>query len=285
MKIITKKEAHAKINLFLDIESKRDDGYHNVISVMQSVSLCDVITVEYDDEKPKKIEIYCNNPKVPLGDKNIVYTVANKMIDKGYLKICIEKNIPMAAGLAGGSTDAASVIVMLNEITGKGMSDEELTAFGAKIGADVPFCIFGGTKLTKGIGEQISDFAPIPNDIYLVIACMGYGVSTPLAYSILDDKYDNFKKYVPKIENLEVLNSCRGNLYDGMFNIFESVIIVQRPYVKLLKDTMTRCGSEFAMMSGSGPSVFGIFKTEDLAKKAMEELRQIGADAYICRPC
>ncbi len=279
MKIL-QKDAYAKINLFLDIESKRVDGYHNIISVMQSVSLCDTVTVEYSESAEKSIEISCDDPSIPLGEKNIAYKAANLFLDSGKVKIHIEKRIPAAAGLAGGSTDAAAVLTLLNQLTGNKKSADELLSIGAKIGADVPFCISGGTKLTRGIGEKLTDFKPL-SDCYIVISKMGDGVSTPKAYSMLDSMFDNFENYRPRRDFLALLEE--ENLR-GMFNIFESAVIPERPAVQKIKDTMLRYGAEHSMMSGSGPSVFGIFSSKEKATDACVALTGMGAVAYLCEP-
>ncbi len=275
------KDAYAKINLFLDIDSKRDDGYHNIISVMQGVSLCDTVTVEYTESEQKVIKICCDNPEIPLGEKNIAYKAAELFLNSGEVQIHIEKRIPAAAGLAGGSTDAAAVLTLLNEFTGNKKSTDELLSIGAKIGADVPFCISGGTKLALGIGEKLTDFKPIPS-CYIVISKMGDGVSTPKAYSMLDDMFDNFTNYQPNKELLALLE--KGSCYNGMFNVFESVVIPERPAVQKIKDTMLKYGAEFSMMSGSGPSVFGIFLSEEKATDARNALVDMGAVAHLCEP-
>ncbi|MBQ7358332.1 MAG: 4-(cytidine 5'-diphospho)-2-C-methyl-D-erythritol kinase [Clostridia bacterium] len=282
MKALTK-DAYAKINLFLDIDAKREDGYHNIISVMQSVGLCDTITVEYEECEQKIIEISCSNPDIPLGDKNIAYKTANLLLDSGHVRIHIEKRIPASAGLAGGSTDAAAVLMLLNQLIGQPKTQEELLSLGAKIGADVPFCMLGGTKLTLGIGERISDFTPMP-DCHIVIACMGEGVSTPWAYAKLDKMNGDFKNYTPRRELLSILEKNDGSYYSGMFNIFESAVLPERPMAQKIKSIMLEYGAVRSMMSGSGPSVFGIFSSENEAISALEALKGMGADAHICRP-
>lgn len=274
------KEAYAKINLFLDIDSKRDDGYHNIISVMQSISLCDTITVEYTESEQKLICVSCNNPEIPSGENNIAYKAADLFLESGLVNIHIEKRIPAAAGLAGGSTDAAAVLSLLNELTGSQKNTDELLAIAAKIGADVPFCIAGGTKLALGVGEKLSNFRPMPS-CHIVVACMGDGVSTPKAYSMLDNMFGDFTDCKPQNQLLSLLES---GSYDGMFNIFESVVIPCRPAVQKIKDTLKEYGADFSMMSGSGPSVFGIFSSRDKASVARDALVDIGAVAHLCEP-
>lgn len=280
-------KAYAKINLFLDIQSKRNDGYHNIISVMQSVSLCDIITVKYEANADREIVITCNDPDIPLGQKNIAYKAAdmflNRISKNGRVKIHINKNIPAAAGLAGGSTDAATVLVLLNRLTECSICKDELISIGARIGADVPFCIVGGTKLALGAGGRMSDFPSMPT-YHLVISCMGDGVSTPWAYEALDHMYENFENYTPRRECAEMLKAGGKKYFDGMFNIFESAVLPVRPLAAKVKDTLLKCGAEFAMMSGSGPSVFGIFHSKEEAENAALVLRSIGAVAHVCTP-
>lgn len=279
---ILQKNAYAKINLFLDIDSKREDGYHNIISVMQSISLCDTVTVEYNNCKDKIIDVTCDREGIPSGEKNIAYKAANAFLSSGHAKIHIKKRIPASAGLAGGSTDAAAVLILLNELTENKVSFEELVKIGASIGADVPFCMVGGTCLTLGIGENISPFTPIA-DAHIVIACHGEGVSTPKAYSSLDLIYNDFKNYTPHTKNLEALRASSTN-FSQMFNIFESAILPVRPSVQKIKQIMTDLGADVSMMSGSGPSVFGIFSSKERAEKALNTLMSIGADAFLCSP-
>lgn len=278
------KKANAKINLFLDICAKRPDGYHDIISVMQSVSLCDTVTVEYIKSRKKSIEISCTDPRVPLGAGNIAYRAADMILHSGLVKIHIDKHIPMEAGLAGGSTDAAACLILLNELICEKIPQDALLSIGARLGADVPFCMCGGTRLTRGVGDIISDFRPMP-DHAIVIAYMGEGVSTPEAYRDLDMLYDSFRSYTPHTALLDTLNTDPCGISRGMFNIFEDVVISKRPAVKHLKDSMLELGAEGAMMSGSGTSVFGLFASDEAAERAARALTGSGAFAYVCRPC
>lgn len=276
-----KLSANAKINLFLDIVSRRGDGYHDIISVMQSVSLCDTVNIEYDSTGRDEILLSCSVPHLTSGADNTAYRAAELFGAKGNVKIHIEKNIPMAAGLAGGSADAAAVLYGLNILVGNKKSPCELDAIAAKIGADVPFCLHGGTLLTEGIGEKLTGFSPLP-DCFIVIAKKGEGVSTPMGYKMLDERYDNFENYRPRTDMLEKL---RGeDKFSGMFNIFEEVILPIRPEAAEVKQTILSVGADFAMMSGSGPSVFGIFSDENKSLAAVDKLRDMGAEAHACRP-
>ncbi len=282
-------EAYAKINLFLDIESLRNDGYHNILSYMQSVSLHDTLTVEYEPAKNKSIEIVCQDLSIPRDNKNLAYKAADVFpIETGRIRITIEKRIPMSAGLAGGSADAAAVLIALNSVTPEPLSSDELKALGNKLGADVPFCIERGSCIASGTGDILKKAPSMPK-FPIVIAKMGDGMSTPEAYRALDSKYNGFTGYIPKTEMLDILISHESSIslsdYSrGLFNIFESVVEPCRPFVTELKSIMLSNGAVASMMSGSGTSVFGIFETEDEAKKALSVLISKGADAHLCYP-
>lgn len=267
--------ANAKINLHLDIESKRSNGYHNIISNMQSVSLCDIITLEYIDSDKKEIRIFCDKKGIPTDSKNIAYKAADLILDSGCLDIYIEKHIPSPAGLAGGSADAAAVIYGLCKIANINKTQNEIMSIAARVGADVPFCLVGGNKNIAGIGDIISDGESIP-DKYILIAIKGDGVSTPIAYGMLDKLYCDFSAYTPKKHNVT------ENIVNGeLFNIFEEVIFDIRPNAKEIKDIMQKCGG-ISLMSGSGPSVFGLFESKKEATGAKAALEAIGAEVYLC---
>ena len=282
-------KAFAKINLSLDLVSRRENGYHNILSVMQSVSLHDVVTVEYTEGSNTQIEVTCSSGAIPQDQTNLGYKAAAIYpFAKGRINVHIEKNIPVSAGLAGGSADAAAVLLALNELCGNPMTLKELKDLGATIGADVPFCIECGTCLVEGIGEIMSDFAPMPN-YPIVIAKKGEGMSTPAAYKMLDVKYDDFTSYEPHRNKLESLIWCTSQDIEdychGIYNLFEEVVEPLRPHVTELKQIMMDCGATIAVMSGSGTSVFGIFQNEDLANAAASRLLALGADAHVCYPC
>ena len=195
-------KAYAKINLFLDMESVREDGYHNIISLMQSVSLHDTVTVEYLHDEEYAITISCSDTDVPCNEKNLAHKAARIFpINTGRIHIHIEKTIPMQAGLAGGSADAAATLIALNELTGNKISKDELKAIGNKLGADVPFCIEMGAAIARGTGDILEKISSMPH-LPIVIARKGEGMSTPAAYRSLDEKYDGFEGYMPKLEQL-----------------------------------------------------------------------------------
>ena len=289
MKMKTEVDAFAKINLFLDIESVREDGYHNIISYMQSVSLHDRVAVELSEGVPKEISVTCDKDFVPCDETNLCYKAAEifPYFTEGKIQIHITKRIPISAGLAGGSTDAAATLVALNRLFGNPYSVEELKRLGIKLGADVPFCIELGSCVARGTGDILSATVPMP-DYPIIIAKHGEGMSTPGAYRELDIRHGYFKGYQPHTERLNCLTNNRYSSIEeyssGFFNIFEEVVEPQRPYVTEIKKIMKDSGAAASMMSGSGTSVFGIFRTEADAAHARDVLASHGIEAHLCYP-
>jgi len=280
--------AYAKINLFLDIESRRDDGYHNILSFMQRISLKDTLEVSAEPSDTKSIEVSCSDKTIPCDEKNLAYKAANIYPITAKITIDIEKNIPSSAGLAGGSADAAAVLVALNEICENKLSTSELCALGAKLGADVPFCITGGACLVEGIGDILTATKPMPY-LPIVVAKKGEGMSTPAAYRALDEKHSDFVGYIPHKDLLERVTSADETVSatkycESLFNVFEDVVEPKRTNVTLIKEIMKSCEAAGAMMSGSGTSVFGIFDSETAAAASVEALRRQGVDAHLCYP-
>lgn len=261
--------APAKINISLDVLRRRDDGYHDVKMIMQSVSLFDTIEVEL--ESSNDIKITSNKDNIPLDERNIAYKAAKLFLDEvneNYgVNIRIEKNIPVAAGLAGGSTDAAAVLIALNNIFGKKFSKDKLMELGARLGADVPFCIMQGTAISEGIGEKLTPL-PAPNIENILLVKPPIDVSTKWVYQNLDLKNATH----PDIDAAsEIIKS--GDVFDlpkVMGNILESVTVKKHPIIDEIKYEMIRAGASVSMMSGSGPSVFGFFENENLAKNALD---------------
>lgn len=282
-------KAYAKINLHLDIKSKRDDGFHEVEMLMQSVSLCDTVSVTLTETAEFFAE--CNVEDVPTGDKNIAVRAAKLFVRRAELdcgaRITIEKRIPMAAGLAGGSTDAAAVLVAMNRLCNDRFSYSELCDMAAELGSDVPFCISGGCAYSEGRGEILTPFLPIPSNTVFVIACGGEGVSTPWAYGLMDETFNDFRNYSVKgIQAFEeTLKSDRPeDFYKHLFNIFEAPVMAHRPAVAHMRETMLQNGARAAMMSGSGPSVFGVFENKNEAETARKALENSGCFACVCAP-
>ena len=278
-----KVKAYAKINLMLDIISTRKDGYHDLFMIMQSINLYDTVTIS--ETKSKKITITCNIDDIPLDEKNIAYKAAdaffkaNKIKNKG-INIDIVKRIPHQAGLAGGSADGAAVLVALNELLGTNLSDDELCDIGVKIGADVPFCIKGGTLLAQGIGDVLHKVKPL-RKCFILIAKPDYGVNTGKAYALFDS---NGKIHTPDKFGMlcAMQNRDLNEICAKMENVFEQFIEV--PNKVDIKEVMRNNGALGGCMSGSGPTVFGIFDEKEKAEKAGDELAAYAKDIAVTTP-
>lgn len=270
--------AHGKINLGLDIIRKREDGYHEVKMIMQSVGLYDKIEIlnlgMALSGKPE-IEIETNLKYLPSNENNLAYKAAYLLMSKynvnNKIKISIKKMIPVSAGMAGGSTDAASVLKGVNQLFNLGLTSDELKEYGVTMGADIPYCIDGGTALSEGIGEKLTKLPDMPPCIIL-LAKPPINVSTKFVYGNLDLK--NIK-YHPDIDGM-VEDIKKGDLYamcSKMGNLLETVTEKEYPVITQLKTMMLKDGAINAMMSGSGPTVFGIFDNREKAKQAYENIK------------
>lgn len=283
-------QAYAKINLYLDVTAKRSDGYHDIISIMQTVDLCDDVSVICHWDQNTGIVLQCDND-LPCDRRNLAYRAAEAYFDGVVpctVEIGIKKRIPMQAGLAGGSADCAAVLRALN-LTFERYSEQELLALGARLGADVPFCLAQGTYITRGIGEVLEPCAVMP-DCILVIARGGEGISTPWAYKALDTLYGDFSgRQAQSEQNLAVLlhamqaENVRA-MTDAMYNVFEEVVLPEHTVACTLKRDMMRNGAVGAMMSGSGPSVVGVFDDLSKAQAACDCIKEQGIIAYVCKP-
>lgn len=276
-----KVKAPAKINLCLDILSKLDNGYHSVWMVMQSVGLFDIVSVE--KTQSGKIEIACDRPDVPTDKRNIVWKVAEKFFEKTGeknlgLKITIEKHIPSSAGLAGGSSDGAATLVALDKLFETNLKENELCEIGATIGADIPFCIVGGTVLAQDVG-QIMAKLPDFSGKSIVIVKPDRSVSTKEAY----DSFENSSK-IRHIDTSKILHLCANGDYEKAFDYFENVFeqLVEVPERVDIKTVMRRFGCDFTLMSGSGPSVYGVFDDIENAKKCAQKCKEKYKDVFIC---
>lgn len=266
--------AFAKINLGLDILRKREDGYHEVRMIMQTIQMYDVL--EMKRVKKPGISLSVNYPYIPSDERNLVYKAAKLLMDEFQVKegvdIRLEKFIPVAAGMAGGSSDAAAAMVGINHLFKLGLSEKDLMDRAVNIGADVPYCIMRGTALAEGIGEKLTRIAQVP-DCYVLIGKPGIGVSTKTAYESMQlDKIQSHPDIDGMIRDIE-----NGNLLamtDKMGNVFESGIIGKYPVIGEIKDLMEANGALKAMMSGSGPTVFGIFDDREKMEAAAAVLRQ-----------
>lgn len=262
-------KAYAKINLSLDILRKRKDGYHELKMIMQTVSLYDEIYIENSDT----VSIECNKDDIPLNNKNLAWKAADAFFNYTSInsgcKIKLIKHIPDGAGLGGGSSDAATVLLALNEIYNTNITNEELINIAVKIGADVPFFILKGTCLAEGIGEKLTKIEN-NTDPYILIHKPSFSISTKWAYENL--KLDNKNNYnVDKI--VENLKDKNYNFKD-IFNYLEDVSVSKYPQINDIKNKMKNYGATAALMSGSGSSVFGIFTDKNAAQTAFESFEK-----------
>ena len=270
-------KAYAKINLFLEICGRRENGYHEIDTVMQTVGLYDRVTVSYDPAR-QGITLSCNKKHIPTDESNIAYKCAALFLKEtgkqGAVHIHIDKKIPVAAGLGGGSADGAAVLKALDRLCGTRLTPEALCAMGEQIGADIPFCIRGGCARATGIGEIFED-APCLQGFVPVIAMGRQGSSTPAAYKALDEA-----GYRQKGDALALIDAlAQGDktaLVGQMYNAFEEVILPVNPEALELRGKFVKLGGRAAMMSGSGAAVFGLFESPSKARFACNALRLCG---------
>lgn len=268
-------KALAKINLGLDVLGKRDNGYHDVRMVMQTIYLYDNVTLSKTEEAG--IQLEANLFYLPVDENNIAYKAAKMLMDefdiKKGVRITLEKHIPVAAGMAGGSSNAAAVLVGMNRLFSLGLSLEELMERGVALGADVPYCVMRGTVLAEGIGEILTPLPPLPK-CYVLIAKPGISVSTKVVYEKLDAEIIPDHPDIDGIlEGLE--NQDLKQVAASMGNVLERVTIQNYPVIEKIKNAMKEAGALNAMMSGSGPTVFGIFEDRKTAKDAQQKIQKM----------
>ena len=279
-------KAYAKINLSLDVVGRREDGYHELVSVMQSVSLFDELCFERNGGEG--ILLHSDLPE--LNDENNLVCRAARayFAARGTsfgVSVELKKHIPMQAGLGGGSADAAATLRALNELDGRPFSIEELASIGARVGADVPFCVVGGTQLCRGIGERMEG---IENNLsaFVAVVMADEGISTPQAFRALDEKYGDFSALSKAAsERAARLGEALGKgdctqVAALLENRFEEVVFPVRPQAKHAKEHLLKNGAYAAQMSGSGPAVFGLFETEEAASAAIGGLAM---RSFVCR--
>lgn len=276
-------KAYAKINISLDIVGKREtDGYHLLRMIMQNIDLYDEISIEKQNEG---ITLSCNKNYVPTDSRNLAYKAAMLFKERYDIKegvhIDILKNIPVSAGLAGGSTDGAAVLKVMNKLFGVNASDEELMEIGLKLGADIPYCIKGGTALCEGIGEEITYLKPFRDKI-LVLVKPGFGVSTKEVYKAFDiDKVRIHPKTESLIEAME--NNDLYYVANNMKNLLENVTLRKHNVLIRIKEEMNRYGAVGSMMSGSGPSVFAFFDDMLKAQRCYEKMKENHREVFLTR--
>lgn len=276
--------ASAKVNLFLEVLDKRPDGYHNIETVFQSIDLHDVIILR--ENSPGTIEVECDNPEVPLDSSNLAYRAAELLSGEGGksygAQIRIIKRIPVGAGLAGGSTDAAATLVGLNELWGLGYSTEDLMRLGRELGADVPFCILGGTALGRGRGDELTQLAPF-SDVPIVLANPGFQVPTSWAYAALRNLNLTRARKNANILIAKMRRRDASSVGGELFNIFESVVLGEHPLVGRMKEELIRAGALGALMTGSGPTVFALARDTSSARYICEQVSCLARFCIVAR--
>ena len=272
-----KVRAHGKINLALDVIRKREDGYHEVRMIMQSVGIYDRVEIQFMGKLNTgyKIDIETNLKFLPVNENNLAYKAAALLMEEFKLNyhivIRIKKMIPVAAGMAGGSSDCAAVLKGINKMFGLGLSEEDLKSRGVSLGADIPYCIMGGTALSEGIGEILTPLPPMP-ECYIVLAKPYINVSTRFVYTNL--RADELT-YHPDVDGM--IAAINNNDFYGMAkrlgNVLETVTEKEYPIINDIKENMIKMGAVNSIMSGSGPTVFGLFDDVERAKYAYENLK------------
>lgn len=271
-----KLKALAKINLGLDVVRRREDGYHEVRMVMQTIHLYDQLLIQ-KSEAPG-IQIHSNLSFLPVNENNLVYKAGKLLMDEFDIhtgvSVELNKHIPVAAGMAGGSTDAAAMLYGMNRLFGLKLKRKDLMERGVQIGADVPYCIMRGTALAEGIGEKLSSLPPMVK-CPVLIAKPAVSVSTKFVYQNLKL---NEQTPHPDIDALitDIRNSDLDNICADMGNVLETVTIPNYPVIAQIKEQMLKSGAKASMMSGSGPTVFGLFGDEETARRARAEMKASG---------
>lgn len=281
-----KLKAMGKINLALDVVRKREDGYHEVRMIMQTVDLWDEL--EFHETKEPGIRLATNLSYLPVNENNLVFRAASLLMNEfqihSGLEIRLHKRIPVAAGMAGGSSDAAAALVGVNRMFRLGLTRKELMSRAVGLGADVPYCVLRGTALAEGIGEILTPLPPLPR-CHILIGKPPVSVSTKFVYGHL--KLSEIRRHpeVDKMAEALAAGSLEG-ITSRMENVLESVTVPAYPVIREIKEHMIRNGAENALMSGSGPTVFGIFKDRGTAGEAFRELKKSGLvrQIYLTRP-
>ena len=272
-------KAFAKVNLSLDVMGKRADGYHTLSSVFQSVSLCDIVEIK----KADRISVKCSDLSLN-GDDNLCNTSAVKFFEvakiQGGAEIFIEKHIPLAAGLGGGSTDAGAVLKGLNELYGKPLSEQKLLEIALSLGADVPFCMVGGTKLCEGIGEIMTELPSLP-ECYIVIAKKGQKSSTGDMYKALDSLTDRKKSDVEKIKSGLETGSLT-EIFSGAYNCFE--LVCEQSALKEARELAISSNAVYCGLSGAGPSVVSVYENPNKALNGLEIFKTQGFQSFLVEP-
>lgn len=274
-------KAYAKINLFLDVSARRDDGYHDIESIMHKISLYDAVTVSCRPGSGRT-ELRCSEPSLPTGVENLAYRAAAVFTDASGIRadtsVIIEKHIPITAGMAGGSADAAAVLCAMNRICGDPLSDAELISLGSSLGADVPFCMSDTPMLCRGIGDIMQPCGALPPCRIVAVLGSYEKKSTAAAYAAVDAADRSPVGINGMLEALRL--GELGAVCENLYNVFEAV----NPEAEKLKRIMLDCGASGALLSGSGPSVFGLFLENTDTSDAVQALGNAGCSVFQCVP-
>ena len=273
----------AKINLTLDVVNRRSDGYHNLSMIMQTINLFDIIKISVCESQTPRISLRCENKNVPTDDSNLIVRAAKLFFEKSGIsataEIHLEKNIPVGAGLGGGSSDAAGTLTALNTLFDKPLSKECLAHMAKSLGADVPFFLNGGCMLAEGIGEKLSPLPSLEN-VYIVLAKPEISISTAHVYKslVLDDSicHPDIKSAMDALQQQDV-----DKLASAAGNVLESVVLKEHNIIAEYKEIMKDSGAAYSLMSGSGSSVFGVFRDKHSAEKALQKFLSITPTAYM----
>ncbi len=278
-------KAYAKLNLTLDVIGCRDDGYHELEMVMQSISLCDNVAVRIG--AGEGFSVISNIPHIPNDERNIAVKAAKAFSehfgrDLGGVAIAINKRIPSSAGMAGGSADGAAVLRLLNELNGKPFSEDELCNIGESVGADVPFCIMGGTRLARGKGEIMQELLPL-SDCEIVVCKPRRGMSTKSVFESIDnctiEKHPDTEAMLCAIARNDIYGVAKN-----VYNVFEPIVATEVPDVAFIKSEMLGTGALTSAMTGSGSAVFGIYDDKTAARNAVARLKGRYTDVFLTRP-
>ena len=278
--------AYAKLNLTLDVIARREDGYHDLRMVMQTVDLADTLTIA--EEEQEGVRVSTNLRYLPGDERNLAAIAAKKFWEsnacngKG-LAISLQKNIPVCAGMGGGSSDAAAVLRALNELYGMNLSVQRLAEIGEQVGSDVPYCVLGGTALAEGRGEQLTTLTPLP-DCHIVICKPAFPISTPELFGCIDCRKIRCR---PDTEGIitALQNGDLAGVARRLYNVFEDVLTDRRgAEIAEIKNELISCGALGAVMSGTGPTVFGLFDDSEKAKAAYQSLKSRYHDTFLTRP-
>lgn len=275
--------AKAKINISLDVLHKRPDGFHQVEMIMQSITLADVVILE--ENNLPQVDFYCSHPQVPSGESNLAVKAANLLKERlpreRGCRIKLEKNIPLGAGLGGGSTDAAAVLLALNRLWELNINREELMEIGSKLGSDIPFCIKGGTCLARGRGELLEELFPLPS-LWVLLVVFPFSVSTAEIYGSLD-----LEKIEGRPDTLSLLSALKDKdmevVQEHMGNVLEGVTLKKYPQVARVKEELYRRGLRGIQMTGSGPTLFSLSSSREELEEAVSSSPGEGVKVIITK--